>query len=49
MIRIDYDNRRVFVLGRRLHHGLAGMAFVGVGLVLALHDWKDRKDWLRTR
>jgi hypothetical protein len=33
---------RVYVFGRRLHHGLFGIALSIVGLALAVHD---RRDW----
>lgn len=33
---------RVYVRGRRIHHGLAGAVLVVVGAVLCLHD---RRDW----
>jgi hypothetical protein len=41
MIRYDADMRRVWVLGRRLHHGLAGAILLVAGLVLM---WDDRRD-----
>jgi hypothetical protein len=41
MIRYDPDLRRVWVLGRRLHHGLAGVILAVAGLVLM---WDDRRD-----
>lgn len=40
---------RVKVAGYRIHHGAAGMFLLGLGLVLALHDWRDRRSWLRGR
>lgn len=42
MIRVDWQLKRCWVLGKRLHHGLAGAAMVAIGLALAVHD---RKDW----
>lgn len=41
MIRYDRELRRVWVLGRRLHHGLAGMILAAAGLALM---WDDRRD-----
>lgn len=37
--------RRVYVFGRRVHHGLTGLALVAVGIALMLddaHDWPWR-------
>jgi hypothetical protein len=33
---------RVFVFGRRSHHGLAGVALLVIGVALIIHD---RHDW----
>jgi hypothetical protein len=41
VIRYDADLRRVYVLGRRLHHGLAGALLAAAGIVLM---WDDRHD-----
>lgn len=41
MIRVDRNLWRCYLVGRRLHHGLVGAIFVGVGVGLALHDLKD--------
>jgi hypothetical protein len=35
------NGRRVYVAGRRIHHGLAGVALALVGLALAYHDRRD--------
>lgn len=37
---------RLYVLRRRLHHGMVGCWLIFMGLGLILHDWKDRP-WLR--
>lgn len=34
--------RKVYVCGRRLHHGLAGLVFMAAGFVAF---WHDRRDW----
>lgn len=33
--------RRVHIIGRRVHHGLAGLLLAAVGLALMLHDRHD--------
>jgi hypothetical protein len=45
--RVEYDwqRRRMYLFGRRLHHGLTGAVFVAVGLGLMWHDRADR--WWR--
>ena len=40
MIRVSLFPPRCFVMGRRLHHG-------AIGLLLLVHDWHDRRCWLR--
>lgn len=35
-------NQRLYVHGKRLHHGLTGCVLITVGAVLAAHDWHDR-------
>lgn len=45
MLKIDKHQWRVFLLGRRVHHGAAGMFLVGFGLMLVAHDWADRAEW----
>lgn len=51
MIEIEnhYLGRRVKLFGYRIHHGLVGLFLVGLGLVLAAHDWADRHLWMRGR
>jgi hypothetical protein len=46
-IDVDFENRRVYVRGRRLHHGLVGAIAVAAGLVAAVHDRRDAKVWVR--
>lgn len=33
---------RVFIAGRRVHHGLIGLVAIGFGLLAVVHDWADR-------
>ncbi len=47
LIDVDLANRRVYVRGRRLHHGLVGAIAVAAGLVAAVHDRRDAKVWVR--
>jgi hypothetical protein len=48
LVQYDATRRRVYLCGRRLHHGLTGAALATLGLVLM---WDDRRDapWLPTR
>jgi hypothetical protein len=46
IICIDRELRRVFVLGKRVHHGLAGAAIALIGVALVIHDRKDWRQWL---
>lgn len=41
MIRLDKHQWRLYVLNRRLHHGLTGVFLIALGMVLALHDKAD--------
>lgn len=45
MIAYDSTRRRMYLFGRRVHHGLTGAVFVAVGLGLMWHDRADR--WWR--
>ena len=47
LIGFDPGRRRVWVCGQRVHHGLTGIVFATAGLVMMLHDWKDRPLWFR--
>jgi hypothetical protein len=40
-LHIDHDKRRVYLCGRRLHHGLVGLGAAAIGAVLMLHDRRD--------
>ena len=46
-IDVDFENRRVYVRGRRLHHGLVGAVAIAAGLVAAVLDRRDAKVWVR--
>ena len=41
LLHIDHDKRRVYVCGRRLHHGLVGLGAAAIGAVLMVHDRRD--------
>jgi hypothetical protein len=45
MISYDSPHKRMYLFGRRVHHGLTGAVFVAVGLGLMWHDRADR--WWR--
>ena len=45
MITYDWPRKRMYLFGRRVHHGLTGAVFVAVGLGLMWHDRADR--WWR--
>jgi len=45
VIGVDLVNRRVWVGGQRVHHGLTGLALAALGAALVAHDWKDRPIW----
>ena len=45
-IHYDRSQQRVWLGGRRLHHGLTGIVLALVGGALMAHDWKDRSVWL---
>lgn len=47
LIDVDVKNMRVYVHGRRLHHGLLGAVAVAVGLVAAVHDRHDARVWVK--
>lgn len=38
---VRFPNRRTYVFGLRLHHGLAGAALCVAGIYLMVDDWKD--------
>jgi hypothetical protein len=39
--------RRLWIGGQRVHHGLTGLLMMSAGIILAAHDWKDRRVWFR--
>jgi 2-oxoglutarate ferredoxin oxidoreductase subunit beta len=45
--RYDWQRRRMFVVGQRLHHGVTGIMLATLGGILIAHDWKDRSIWFR--
>ena len=46
-IDVDVQNKRVYVRGRRLHHGLIGAVAIVAGVVCAVHDRRDAKVWIK--
>ena len=44
---LHYDRtlRRLWIRGQRCHHGATGVVLAGLGLVLMVHDWRDRTRW----
>jgi len=47
LIDVDLANKRVYVRGRRLHHGLIGAVAVIAGLAAAVHDRRDARVWVK--
>jgi hypothetical protein len=45
VVECDWERKRMYVFGRRLHHGLTGAIIVAVGVGLMWHDRADR--WWR--
>lgn len=45
LIRYDRQKQRVWVVHQRVHHGAVGVIAIGLGCLLALHDWNDRTIW----
>ena len=37
--------RKLYIGGRRVHHGLTGLALVALGAFLAAHDCADADRW----
>lgn len=47
MIPVEISStRRVYVVGHRVHHGLAGIALVCLGLWMLADDLPDAKRWV---
>jgi hypothetical protein len=40
------STRRVYFCGHRVHHGLAGIIMLGVGIWLLADDIHDAKHWV---
>jgi hypothetical protein len=47
LVRYDAERRRVWICGKRLHHGLTGALLTAAGFALMAHDWRDRSIWFR--
>lgn len=45
VIRYDTERRRLWICGRRVHHGLTGLVLAATGFLLMVHDWQDRSHW----
>ena len=41
LLRINMDVRRVWILGKRIHHGAVGAVMTIAGIALMAHDIKD--------
>jgi len=41
----DRSRRRLWIRGQRCHHGATGSLLAAAGLLLMLHDWRDRPLW----
>lgn len=46
VVYYDKVKRRLWICGKRIHHGLAGAAMTAAGVLLMVHDLKDAP-WLR--
>ena len=46
LVRYDPRKRRMWIVNQRLHHGLTGAMLAAAGMVLMVHDWRDRSRWL---
>lgn len=49
MIRYDKQARRLWILDRRVHHGMVGIVVMAFGSIAAWHDRRDWRDWIRFR
>ncbi len=38
-------DRKLYVLGHRLHHGTTGCVLTAIGVALAVHDRADVRKW----
>lgn len=41
MTAVAYKNRRLYLHGHRLHHGMVGSILAAIGAILMLHDRRD--------
>jgi hypothetical protein len=46
-VRYDAEQRRLWICGQRMHHGLTGALLAAAGFALMAHDWNDRSFWFR--
>jgi hypothetical protein len=46
-LHYDRSLRRLWIRGQRCHHGATGLLLATAGLVMMVHDWKDRALWFR--
>jgi len=44
-LHYDRQMRRLWIRGQRCHHGATGALLASLGLLLMVHDWKDRGRW----
>ena len=44
-LHYDSTRKRLWIRGQRCHHGATGVVLAGLGLVLIVHDWRDRTKW----
>jgi hypothetical protein len=44
-LHYDRQLRRLWIRGQRCHHGATGALLASLGLMLMVHDWKDRTRW----
>jgi hypothetical protein len=44
-LHYDRQLRRLWIRGQRCHHGATGALLASLGLLLMVHDWKDRGRW----
>ena len=49
VLRYDAERRRLWICGRRMHHGLTVALLAAAGFALMAHDWSDRSLWFRSR
>lgn len=47
LVRIDRATVRLWICGRRIHHGAVGVVATAIGVALAFHDRSDARQWFR--